>query len=160
VDKLKEDQREARAEFAVVLTTALPRGIDTFAQHEGVWVTNYACAMSLWAALRDSLIQVASTKTASVGKQGKMELLYDYLSGSEFRQRVEAIVEAFRSLKNELDAEKRTMAKVWAAREKQIERVIANTAGMYGDLQGISGAALPKIEHLELKALADSSSQP
>jgi hypothetical protein len=87
-----------------------------------------------------------------------MEVVYNYLSGSDFKQRVEAIVEAFIALRTDLDSEKRAMAKIWAAREKQIERMSQNTAGMYGDLQGIIGASLPKIEHLDLKALTDSGS--
>ena len=153
IQKLKDDQRELRADIALLLTTTLPKGIDTFASRDGVWVTSHACAIGLACALRESLIQVAAARVASAGKQGKMELLYDYLSGADFRLRIEAIVEAFMALQSELDAEKRTMTKVWAAREKQIERVLQNTAGMYGDLQGISGAALPKIEHLELKAI-------
>lgn len=160
VDKLKEDQREAKAELAVVLTTTLPKDVETFGQHEGVWVTNQACAMSLGRALRESLILVTAARTASVGKQSKLEMLYDYLSGSEFKHRVEAIVEAFRAMKAQLDAEKLTMTKAWAAREKQIERVVTNTTGMYGDLEGIIGGALPKIEHLELKAIANSGSDP
>lgn len=159
VDKLKQDQRDAKADLAVLLTTALPKGIDTFGQQEGVWVTSYACALGLGAALRDSLIHVAAATVASTGKQDKMELLYNYLAGPDFRRRMEAIVEAFVSLKKELDKEKVAMNGIWAKREKQIERVLASTAGMYGDLQGISGAALPKIENLELKAIADSGSQ-
>ena len=156
VEKLKEDKREAKAELAVLLTTAMPKGMEAFGQHEGVWVTNQACAINLGQALRESLILVTSARTASVGKQGKLEMLYDYLSGSEFKHRVEAIVEAFVAMKTDLDAEKRTMTKVWATREKQIERVVTNTTGMYGDLEGIIGAALPKIPNLELKAIANS----
>ena len=158
VEKLKEDKREAKADLAVLLTTAMPKGMETFGQYEGVWVTNQTCALGLGTALRESLIHVTAARTASVGKQGKLEMLYDYLSGSEFKHRVEAIVEAFVAMKIELDAEKRTMNKVWAAREKQIERVVISTTGMYGELEGIIGAALQKIPHLELKALPDAGS--
>jgi len=156
VEKLKEDQREAKAELAVLLTTAMPKGIETFGQHEGVWVTNQACALGLGLALREILIHVAAARTASVGKQGKLEMLYDYLAGSEFKHRVEAIVEAFVAMKSQLETEKSAMNKAWAAREKQIERVMANTTGMYGDLEGIIGVALPKITNLELKAITNA----
>jgi len=98
-----------------------------------------------------NLIQVAMTKLSSVGKQEKMEVLYTYLSGIEFRQKVEAIVEAFVTMKKDLDQEKRVMTKIWSKREKQIERVIINTAGMYGDMQGIIGASLPEIKSLEME---------
>lgn len=110
--------------------------------------------VGLATALRMNLIQIATTKLAAVGKNEKMEILYGYLAGPEFRQRVEAIVEAFTTIKEDLDQEKRAMTRIWSKREKQIERVISNTIGMYGDLQGIIGASLPQIESLELKALA------
>ena len=96
------------------------------------------------------MIEVYQARTALVGKNEKMEIIYKYLSGSEFRQRVEAIVESFVAMKEDLEAEKRAMEKVWAKREKQIQRVVQNTAGMYGDLQGIIGASLPEIKILQL----------
>jgi len=151
IGKLKDDQWEVRADVAVILSTALPKDVNTFAYHDGIWITDYSSLIGLVTALRINLIQVAMTKLAAVGKQEKMEVLYTYLSGSEFRQRVEAIVEAFVSMKDDLDKEKRSMMKTWSKREKQIERVINNTAGMYGDMQGIIGASLPEIKSLEME---------
>lgn len=74
-----------------------------------------------------------------------------YLSGPEFKQKVEAIVEAFKSMKEDLEQEKRAMLRIWNKREKEIERVITNTVVMYGDLQGIIGTSMPKIKMLELE---------
>jgi len=153
IDKLKEDQREAKAEIAVLVTTVLPKEVNNFVFMDGVWVTHYSLATYLTYALRMNLIQLASTKIFAVGKYRKMEVLYSYLSGPEFGQRVEAIVSALASMKNDLDQEKRVMNRVWAKREKQIERVIYNASGMYGDLQGIIGASMPEIEGLGLKGL-------
>lgn len=79
-----------------------------------------------------------------------MELLYEYLSGTEFKHRVEAIVEAFRSMQDDLEKERRTTEKLWAKREKQIQLVVGNVSGMYGDMQAIVGQSLPKIRRLEL----------
>lgn len=107
--------------------------------------------MCLAIALRTNLIQVANAKLAAIGKSEKMEVLYGYLSGPEFSQRIEAIVGSFIAMKNDLDQEKRAMNKIRAKREKQIERVINNISGMYGDMQGIVGASLPQIKSLELK---------
>jgi len=45
------------------------------------------------------------------------------------------------------------MEKIWAKREKQIEKVVKNTSRMYGSLQGIVGSTLPELKTLELKAL-------
>jgi hypothetical protein len=153
IEKLKDDQREAKAEIAVLVTTAFPKDVNNFAHVNGVWVTNYTLAICLAVSLRINLIQVANAKMSAVGKYEKMEVLYGYLSGPEFGQRVEAIANAFGSMKNDLDQEKRAMTKIWAKREKQIERVINNISGMYGDMQGIIGASLPQIKSLELTAL-------
>lgn len=152
IQKLKDDRREVRADIAVLLSVALPKDVRNFAYIEGIWVTDYASIIGLTIALRTNLIQVAMAKLAAVGKQEKMGILYSYLSGSEFRQKVEAIVEAFVSMKQDLEQEKRAMTRMWTKREKQIERVVTNTAGMYGDMQGIIGASLPAIKSLEMDA--------
>jgi hypothetical protein len=150
LSKLKDDQREVKAEIAVLVTETLPKGIESFGHIEGVWVTSSVLSIALASVLRTSLIELAQHKLSSIGKSEKMEVLYNYLSGPEFRQRIEAIVESFKSMKEDLDQEKRAMTKMWAKREKQIERIVNNTVGMYGDMQGIIGASLPQIKSLEL----------
>lgn len=150
ITKLKDDQRETKAEIAVLVTETLPRGTSSFTHIDGVWVTAIGLAGSLAVVLRDGLIQVAQSRLSAVGRGEKMEAIYNYLSGPEFRHRVEAIVESFRTMREDLEAEKRAMTKIWAKREKQMERVISNTSRMYGDMQGIIGATLPEIKSLEL----------
>lgn len=149
LSKLKEDQREAKADIAVIATEALPEGIKLFRQVDGVWVTDFNLAPCLAEVLRAGLMQVSLAKVSEIGKNEKMEALYQYLSGPEFRQRVEAVVEVFVAMRDDLEKEKRATTKQWAKREKQIERVVFSTAGMYGDMQGIIGASLPDIKLLE-----------
>jgi hypothetical protein len=150
LDKLKADQREAGAALAILVSMALPEGVRGFAQLNGVWVTDLAHYPALAVALRDQLQQVAFARAAGQGKNEKMEMLYQYLAGDEFRHKIEAIVEAFTAMRLQLDKERRAMNKHWAEREKQIERVIASTSGMYGSLQGIIGQGLPAIAALEM----------
>lgn len=156
IDKLKEDQREAKADIAVIVSTVLPKDVvNDVGSVKGVWVTSFPLAAGLAMALRSGIIEIARTKQSMVGKSEKMEMLYEYLSGPEFRQQIEGIVEAFGSLKKDLDHERTAMEKIWAKREKQIERVIKNTGRMYGSLQGIiGGTALPELKALELKKLS------
>jgi hypothetical protein len=149
IGKLKDDLREAKADIAVLVTQVLPKGITNFAQHESVWVTNYACALGLAAALRQGLIQLMHMKMASVGKDERMEVVFNFLTGSEFRNRVQAIVETFIAMMADLEQEKRVYVKRWAQREKQLERLIGNTAGIYGDLQGLIGTSMQSIPALE-----------
>ncbi|MDT8387853.1 MAG: DUF2130 domain-containing protein [Thiogranum sp.] len=151
--KLREDQRTAKAEIAVIVSQALPKGIESFEMIDGVWITHPRAALPIAAILRQSLLDLALARQASEGQQGKTEMVYQYLTGPRFRQRVEAIVEAFSTMQEDLDKERKAIMKQWAKREAQIERVMNATVGMYGDLQGIAGKSLQEIEGLELTAL-------
>ncbi len=157
--KLRDDQRTAKAEVAVILSQILPKDVETFAQIDGVWVAHPRVILPLAVALRQMLIEVTLAKKSTEGQQTKMELVYQYLTGPQFRQRVQAMVEAFSSMKDDLEKEKMVIIKQWAKREKQIERVMQSTVGMYGDLQGIAGKTLQEIEGLEMKALGDGETQ-
>ena len=159
--KMKEDQREARAELAVIVSRALPDGLHGFGLHEGVWVCDYASALPLAVALRQGLLQTGVARQAETGRQGKMEEVYTYLSGHEFRQRVEAIVEAFVALQQDLETEKRAMERQWSKRERTLRQVVTHTAGMYGSIQGILGqAALPEIRSLALPGGEETAASP
>jgi len=150
LQKLKDDQRAAKADIAVIISSVLPAGADEISQREGVWVCDIKLAVSIANLLRQTLISVCREKTMSVGKNEKMEVLYSYLSGVEFRQRIEAIVEAFQCLHGGLQKERIVQEKSWAEREKQILRVMKNTIGIYGDINGV--VQLQRIEALELPA--------
>ena len=151
--KLRADQRAAGAEISLMVSQALPKEVETFAPVDGVWVTDYAHALPLAVALRESLIALGNAKAARDGQGTKMELVYEYLTGPRFRHRIEAIVEKFTDMSADLDRERKAMTRLWAKREAQIDGVIAATVGMYGDLQGIAGQALEEIEGLELPLL-------
>ena len=151
--KLREDQRTAKAEIAVIVSQILPKGVETFEMVEGVWVTHPRAALPVAFILRQSLLELATARQASEGQQTKTEMVYQYLTGPRFRQRVEAIVEAFSTMQEDLDKERKVIMKQWAKREEQIERVMGATVGMYGDLQGIAGKSLQEIEGLEFPAL-------
>ena len=151
--KLREDQRSAKADIAVIVSQVLPKGVETFEMVEGIWVTHPRAALPVAAILRESLLEIAMVRQASDGQQTKTEMVYQYLTGPRFRHRVEAIVEAFSSMQEDLDKEKKTITKHWAKREEQIDHVMQATVGMYGDLQGIAGKTLQEIDGLELRSL-------
>lgn len=151
--KLREDQRTAKAEISVLVSQVLPKGVEAFDVIDGVWVTSPRAALPVATVLRHTLLQVSMARQVSEGQQTKTEMVYQYLTGPGFRQRVEAIVEAFSSMQTDLDKERKAIMKQWAKREEQIERVMGATVGMYGDLQGIAGKSLQEIEGLELQAL-------
>jgi hypothetical protein len=151
--KLRDDQRAAKAEFAVIVSHTLPKSIAMFDFVDGIWVTSPLTLVPVGVVLRHALVELAMARQAAAGQQTKMELTYQYLTGPRFRHRVQAIVEKFSDLQNDLDKERKTMTKLWAKRQEQIRCVIESTAGMYGDLQGIAGRTLQEIDGLELRLL-------
>ncbi|MDB5607994.1 MAG: hypothetical protein JWP25_4894 [Bradyrhizobium sp.] len=151
--KLREDQRNAKADVALIVSQTLPKDVETFDLIDGVWVAHPRCAVPVAVALRQSLIELAGARSAQQGQQTKMELMYQYLTGPRFRQRLEGIVEKFDELKEDLDKERKFMNRIWSKREGQIQSVIETTVGMYGDLQGIAGKALPEIPSLDMPLL-------
>ena len=157
--KLRDDQRAAKAEIALLVTQVLPKGVEAFDYIDGVWVTESRCAIPVAIALRQSLIELASARQAGEGQLTKMELVYQYLTGPRFRHRVEAIVEKFVDMQADLERERKTMTRLWAKREEQIKGVIETTVGMYGDLQGIAGRTMQEIEGLETRLLESSKDE-
>ena len=156
LSKLRDDQRTAKAEIAVIVTQVLPKHIKTFDITDGVWVTEPLCTIPIAVVLRQSLLEMASVRQLGEGQQTKMELVYQYLTGARFRQRVEAIVDKFSDMQSDLDKERKNTMRLWAKREEQIRGVIESTAGMYGDLQGIAGKSLQEIEGLGLPLIEAS----
>jgi len=150
IPKLKEDQRSLKAELAVIVSKVLPSDIKGFAFSDGVWISDINSAIGLACALRHQLIEVYSAHCANKGKADKAEIVYNYLISNEFKQRIEVWVEYFKNRREDLEKEKAYFIKKWAKEEKAIMRVVENTAGIYGDLQGLIGTALPKIQYLEL----------
>src|SRR5918911_2436885 len=137
--KLRDDQREAKAELAVLVIAQPPADIETFAHRDGVWIVHRRSARDLASLLRFSLIQVFAERTNQAGKDEKMEVLYGYLTSIDFQHRIQAIVEGFGNLLDGIEQEKRQFGRKWAQQEKELRRIIDNTAGMYGELQAVTG---------------------
>ncbi len=152
--KLRSDQRTAKADVAIIVSQALPKDVDGFALVDEIWVAHPKVALSVAVALRISLLEVAAARKAAEGHETKMDMVYRYMTGPGFRHRVQAILEAFSSMKEDLDREKKAITKQWAKREQQIAQVMEATAGLYGDLQGIAGKTVVQIDGLEMEALA------
>jgi hypothetical protein len=163
LSKLRDDQRAAKADVALLVTNVLPKDVESFDFIEGVWVTALRCAIPMGLAVRQYLIELSAVRQISDGQHTKMEMVYQYLTGPRFRHRVEAIVEKFADMHADLDKERKTMNRSWAKREEQIRGVIESTAGLYGDLQGIAGRTLQEIEGLDmplLEAKASANDEP
>ncbi len=147
--KLHDDPGAARYEVAVITSQALPEGIDSFGMVDGIWVCAPRYVVPLAWSSRQGLIDVTSAKGRAMGQETKMEMIYDYLTGTQFKQRVDAIVERFEDMQENLRKERVFMEKQWSLQAKQIDLVMTSTVGMHGDLQGIAGRSMPEIKSVE-----------
>ena len=149
IEKFKNDIRDKNADIGVLVTEVMPAGMDRMGLVEGIWICTYNEFKGLCVALRQSIIKVSRVTSTQANKGDKMELLYDYLAGTEFKLQIEAIRDAFISMQNDLNKEIRQSQTRWKRRQVQIDKVITNTTGMYGSLRGIAGASIPHIAELE-----------
>lgn len=149
IDKLKTDKRNQGADVAILVTQAFPKDMDRFGERDGIWICNFNEVTGVAHLLRNGIIQVESIQKSQENKGEKMHMLYDYLTGNEFRGQVEAIVEGFMSLKQSISKERIQMEKIWKEREKQLEKVLLSTSGLYGSVKGIAGASVADIPLLD-----------
>ena len=152
MDKLKEDRLRVNASISIIISNVLPKEIEHFGPYMDIWVTEWQYVLALTSVLREQLISSHQLRGSLVAKDEKMEVLYTYLTSPEFRDKIQNIVESFQSLKSGLDQERRAMERIWATREKQLDRIIGNTSRLYGDMHGLLGAGLQTIEAFELPA--------
>lgn len=154
IEKFKADMRAKGATIGVIVTEAMPKDMERMGMRDGVWVCNFEEFKGLSAVLRESVVMISDAVVAQENRGDKMTLLYDYLTGHEFRMQIEAIVEGFVQMETDLNAEKRAMEAIWKKREKQIAKVLLNTTRMHGAIRGIAGAAIPAVPQLGLGATA------
>ena len=148
--KLRADQQVAKAHTAALVTTTLPKNVKEFGCIEGVWVLQASVLVPVAMALRSIILETYTARTSSQGVETKAVTVYKYLTGPNFKLRMQAIVEAFSTMSEDLLVEKKAITRQWAKRETQINMVMQSTVGMYGDLQGIAGKTLPAIKELEI----------
>lgn len=160
IEKFKNDIRRKRANIGVLVTEVMPAGMERMGMRDGIWICTYEEFKGLSAVLRQSLIQVSQAVQAQENKGDKMSMLYDFLTSNEFRLQIEGIVEGFTQMQGDLDAEKRAMQRIWKQREKQIEKVVHNTLGMYGSIRGIAGNAVQTVRALELDFIEEEKEDP
>lgn len=156
IEKFKNDIREKGADIGVLVTESMPGDMERMGLKDGIWVCTFEEFRSLCVVLRDSVIKLSNAVVTQENKGDKMGMIYDYLTGNEFRLQVEAIVEGFTQMQTDLESEKRAINSIWKKREKQIEKVLLNTNYMYSSVKGIAGSAIQSVPLLEFPAGDDN----
>lgn len=154
IEKFKEDMRPSGATIGVIVTDAMPRGMERMGLMEGVWICSFEEFKGLCSVLRESIVHISNSTAAQENKGDKMNMLYGFLTSNEFKMQIEAIVEGFTQMQTELNSEKRAMESSWKKREKQIEKVLLNTNHLYSSIRGIAGNAIPAVARLEFEGTA------
>lgn len=156
IEKLKTDQQQAQADIAILMTVAMPSGIKRFGLQEGLWITDYKSATGLATALRQGIVKASREKAITAGRDSIKDVIYNYVTSQEFALHISSVMNSYKQMNEDLEAEKRAMAKIWKKREKQIATVLDNVSGMYGSIEGIVGVqkALPTVDAMELDSIA------
>ncbi len=155
IEKFKNDIRQQGAGIGVLVTAAMPADMDRMGLRDGIWICTFEEFKALSAVLRHTIIRLGQLKQGQENKGDKMSILYDFLTGPEFRLQMEGIVEGFTQMQIDLQKEKTAMKNMWKKREKQIEKVIDNAVTMHGSIRGIAGSAVKSIPALELDAVEE-----
>lgn len=157
IEKLKNDQREAMANLAVIMSIALPSEIDSFGIYQDVWITDYKSVIGLAMALRQSLVNLKRSEIIQANQASLKDVIYNYITSQEFAMHIKAVVSAYKQMQEDLDSEKRSMQRIWKKRETQIQKVMGNVTDIYATIEGLVGSqkVLPDIEPLSLEAVAD-----
>lgn len=150
IEKFKADMRDKGADVGILVTEAMPSEMDRMGIRDGVWVCSFSEFKGLCAVIRESVVQLKMVVSSQENRGDKMHMLYDFLTSNTFKMQIEAIVEGFSQLKEDLESEKRSMQRIWKQREKQIDKVVTNTVDMYGSIKGIAGKAIQSVKALEL----------
>jgi len=159
IEKFKTDIRDKNADIGVLVTEVMPKDMDRMGMKDGIWICSFEEFKGLCSVLRESIIQISTAIITQDNKGDKMGMLYDFLTSNEFKLQIEGIVEGFTQMKSDLESEQRSMRGIWKKREKQIEKVLLNTTGMYGSIKGIAGNALQSVPLLELPANEDDDTE-
>lgn len=150
IEKFKADMRDKGADVGILVTEAMPSEMDRMGIRDGVWICSFSEFKGLCAVIRESVIQLKLAVSSQENRGDKMHMLYDFLTSNTFKMQIEAIVEGFSQMKEDLESEKRSMQRIWKQREKQIDKVVTNTVDMYGSIKGIAGKAIQSVKALEL----------
>lgn len=154
LQKLKDDQLEAKADLAVLVTTAMPKGVaEPFIRIGDIWVVAPHVMRPVAETLRVILLEAHKLKLVNTGRNEKMESLYNYLASAQFAQKVRTMLDAFQHMRSDLESEKRAMQRIWAKRETQIERVTTSMVTVVGELQAIAQDSLPQLDAIEPLAI-------
>ena len=149
LQKLRDDNLTVKADVLVIVTQTMPPGLERFVCKDGVWICSFWEIKGLSMALRFAIMRAHAVSVVQQGKETKMEMIYDYLTGNEFAGQFGAILEGFKALQDNNATEKLRMEKIWKEREKQLEKILSNAAGFYGSIKGIAGQSIPNIQMLE-----------
>lgn len=152
IPKLKQDQRDASADVAVLISNTFPINIESDIDLvNGVWICKPKLVIPLITSLRDKIYSVARQKAVNEHRTEKAGQIYDYITSTEFKHNIESLIEVYQEMYDQIAKEKRAFESQWKSREKQIEKLFSSTASVCGSMQGIAGqSSLPSFKGLDM----------
>ncbi len=158
--KLRDDMRIASATTSILVSEDLPKEIKDFGFMETVLITSYPFAITLAQLIRRGIMQTAAAKSAAENKDETLEMVYQYLQSDAFHHRIDGYNESIKTMREDLESEKRSMERIWKRREMQIVKAGSSIAKLAGELEGIMGSSFPTIKSLSLDSGIEDDEKP
>ena len=153
LNKLNSDKRNINANDAVLISEVIPKDAkNSVSFQKGIWIAKKPMALVIAMGIRAKIIHGYYIQKSSEGKNERIERLYTYLSGTEFKHRMEAIIESYSNMQVGIEKERNFFTRKWAKEEKNLRQLIDSTYGMRGDLEGIGAEMLDLKEPLSLES--------
>ena len=148
ISKMKDDMRLKQAEIGVIVTEAFPDGMTRFGALDGIWICSFVEFKALSLLFRNNLARIGEVLASQENKGEKTQMIYGYVTGNEFKQKLEAAFESYHDMQEDLQKEKTLFTSQWAKREKRLLKAMENLVCLYGDVRGIAGGAVQEIKAL------------
>jgi len=155
--KLKDDAIIAKAGMMVLVTQTLPKEIEGFGIVEGIWVTDFRSVKKVVPLLREHAISLASVFESNNGKDEKMTALYDYMTGNDFKARMERTLKSIFNQKSSNQRDFRNAELRFKERDKELDSMLKNLYGVHNDVKLIAGGAIPELASAEKLALPEKN---
>jgi hypothetical protein len=142
--KLRQDQIAARADHAVLVTTAFKSGYQHLIFAEGLLVVSPARVVEVAKWLRAQVIRNHSLRLSAEAKDAKAQKLYAFMCSDRVSDRWDRMAQTVARMRNALRTERLSHEKAWSDRGTQLDLIQQIRDSFVEDLDAIFEGTEPE----------------
>ena len=137
VEQAKEARRQREADYAILVTNAFPSKKQYYFVEKTVFVISPVSLEPITYTLRESLVKMALLKMSNEAKQKAVQKVYDYLSSSEYNNKINDVASQLIDLATDLKAEMKSHRDRWEKRYLIYTKVYTDVVHIDFRLKGL-----------------------